>query len=49
MDEELYSLDGWHKEQMKNWRYRFWWYIHTPGYWLDVLRYRWLRRKGGEG
>lgn len=26
-----------HDEKMKNWRYRFWWYLFTPYYFLARL------------
>jgi len=36
-----------HAELMKDWRYRFWWYVYRPRYWLGnlLIRYRMWRRQ----
>jgi hypothetical protein len=42
------TLKEFHDEQMKDWRYRFWWYVYTPKYWLiePMIRFRaWWRKR----
>lgn len=34
------DIDKLHAENMKNWRYRFWYCIYKPGYQLLRLRYK---------
>ena len=34
------SFDAWHAEQMRDWRFRFWWYAWAPYYWWVRWRAR---------
>ena len=33
-------LEDWKREQMKDWRFRFWYYVYWPQYRLVRLWYR---------
>ncbi len=43
------TLEEAHREWMKSWRFRFWYYAYTPRFWIvrQVIRFRIWRRRGG--
>jgi len=44
------SWDKFKKERMKDWKFRIWWWLTTPAYWIDRWKImRSIRRDNDKG